>query len=237
MNNLTDNLASGPNRQAFNPGYRYFDIIAGLFVAVLLISNIASTKIVQLWKFTFDGGTILFPLSYIFGDILTEVYGYRKSRRVIWIGFFCALLMSLTLVLIGLIKPAAGWEFQDAYMKILGQTPRIVAASLVAYFVGEFSNSFVLAKMKILTGGRWLFTRTIGSTIIGEGIDTVLFVTIAFAGLYTSHLLFLIIISNYIFKVLLEIVLTPATYRVIGFLKRREKVDWFDYKTNFNPFK
>jgi len=237
MNNLTDNLASGPNRQAFNPGYRYFDIIAGLFVAVLLISNIASTKIVQLWKFTFDGGTILFPLSYIFGDILTEVYGYRKSRRVIWIGFFSALLMSLTLVLIGLIKPAAGWEFQDAYMKILGQTPRIVAASLVAYFAGEFSNSFVLAKMKILTGGRWLFTRTIGSTIIGEGIDTVLFVTIAFAGLYTNHLLFLIIISNYIFKVLLEIVLTPATYKIVGFLKRREKVDWFDYKTNFNPFK
>ena len=237
MDNLNDNLANGPNRQAFNLSYRYFDIIAGLFVAVLLISNIASTKIVQLWKFTFDGGTILFPLSYIFGDILTEVYGYRKSRRVIWIGFFSALLMSLTLVLIGLIKPAAGWEFQDAYMKILGQTPRIVAASLVAYFAGEFSNSFVLAKMKILTRGRWLFTRTIGSTIIGEGIDTVLFVTIAFAGLYTSHLLFLIIISNYIFKVLLEIVLTPATYKVVGFLKRREKVDWFDYKTNFNPFK
>jgi len=143
----------------------------------------------------------------------------------------------LTLVLIGLIKPAAGWEFQDAYMKILGQTPRIVAASLVAYFAGEFSNSFVLAKMKILTRGRWLFTRTIGSTIIGEGIDTVLFVTIAFAGLYTMHLLFLIIISNYIFKVLLEIVLTPATYKIVGFLKRREKVDWFDYKTNFNPFR
>jgi len=237
MNNLTDNLAkNGSNRQAFNPGYRYFDIITGLFVAVLLISNIASTKIVQLWKFTFDGGTILFPLSYIFGDILTEVYGYRRSRRVIWIGFFCALLMSLTLGLIGLIKPAAGWEFQDAYMKILGQTPRIVAASLVAYFAGEFSNSFVLAKMKILTRGRWLFTRTIGSTIIGEGIDTVLFATIAFAGLYTRHLLLLIIISNYIFKVLLEIVLTPATYKIVGFLKRREKVDWFDYKTNFNPF-
>jgi queuosine precursor transporter len=237
MDNLTDNLVNSTDRQLFNPGYKYFDIIAGLFVAVLLISNIASTKIVQLWKFTFDGGTILFPLSYIFGDILTEVYGYRKSRRVIWIGFFSALLMSLTLMLIGLIKPAAGWEFQEAYMKILGQTPRIVAASLIGYFAGEFSNSFVLAKMKILTRGRWLFTRTIGSTIIGEGIDTVLFVTIAFAGLYTWRLLSLIIISNYIFKVLLEIVLTPATYKIVGFLKRRERVDWFDYKTNFNPFK
>jgi len=216
--------------------YRYFDLITGLFVAVLLISNIASSKIVQIWKFTFDGGTILFPLSYIFGDILTEVYGYRKSRRVIWIGFFCALLMSLTLGLIGLIKPANGWEFQEAYMRILGQTPRIVTASLIAYFAGEFSNSYVLAKMKILTKGKWLFTRTIGSTIIGEGIDTIIFVIIAFLGVYTNSLVLLIIISNYVFKVSLEIIFTPLTYEVVGFLKRTEKVDWFDYKTNFNPF-
>lgn len=235
--NLNDASMEKPPGMIFDRGYRYYDIIAGLFVAVLLISNIASTKIIELWKFTFDGGTILFPLSYIFGDILTEVYGYRKSRRVIWIGFFSAILMSLTFWLIGYIKPASGWEFQDAYMKILGQTPRIVAASLVAYFAGEFSNSFVLAKMKILTKGRWLFTRTIGSTIIGQAIDTVLFVMIAFAGFYSWHLIFLIIISNYIFKVGLEIILTPLTYKVVGFLKRREKVDWFDYKTNFNPFK
>jgi len=216
--------------------YRYFDLITGLFVAVLLISNIASSKIVEIWKFTFDGGTILFPLSYIFGDILTEVYGYRKSRRVIWIGFFCALLMSLTLGLIGLIKPASGWEFQEAYMRILGQTPRIVTASLIAYFAGEFSNSFVLAKMKILTKGKWLFTRTIGSTIIGEGVDTIIFVIIAFLGVYTNSLVLLIIISNYVFKVSLEIIFTPLTYKIVGFLKRTEKVDWFDYKTNFNPF-
>ncbi|MCM8787917.1 MAG: queuosine precursor transporter [Candidatus Omnitrophica bacterium] len=224
---------SNPN----NKNFRYFDLITGLFVAVLLISNIASTKIVQLWKFTFDGGTILFPLSYIFGDILTEVYGYRKSRRVIWIGFFCALLMSVTLGLIGIIKPAEGWEFQDAYMKILGQTPRIVAASLIAYFAGEFSNSFVLAKMKIFTKGRFLWTRTIGSTVVGEGVDTILFVLIAFSGLYEWKLVFLIIISNYIFKVGLEVVLTPLTYKVVGFLKQKEKVDYFDYKTNFNPFR
>ncbi len=216
--------------------FKYFDLITGLFVAVLLISNIASSKIVQIWKFTFDGGTILFPLSYIFGDILTEVYGYKRGRRVIWIGFFCALLMSLTLGLIGLVKPASGWEFQEAYMRILGQTPRIVAASLIAYFAGEFSNSFVLAKMKILTKGRWLFTRTIGSTIVGEGIDTVIFVVIAFLGVYSNSLVLLIIISNYIFKVSLEIVFTPLTYKVVGFLKRTERVDWFDYRTNFNPF-
>ena len=217
--------------------YRYFDLITGLFVAVLLISNIASTKIVQLWKFTFDGGTILFPLSYIFGDILTEVYGYRKSRRVIWIGFFCAFLMSLTLGLIGIIKPAQGWALQDAYMKILGQTPRIVAASLIAYFTGEFSNSFVLAKMKVFTKGKWLWTRTIGSTVVGEGVDTMLFVLIAFSGIYEWYLVFLIIISNYIFKVGLEIILTPVTYQVVAFLKQKEKVDYFDYKTNFNPFR
>jgi uncharacterized integral membrane protein (TIGR00697 family) len=216
--------------------YKYLDLITGLFVAVLLISNIASSKIIEIWKFTFDGGTILFPLSYIFGDILTEVYGFRRSRRVIWIGFFCAALMSLTLGLVGLIKPAAGWEYQEAYMRILGQTPRIVTASLIAYFAGEFSNSFVLAKMKILTKGRWLFTRTIGSTIVGEGIDTVIFVVIAFLGVYPNNLVLLIIISNYIFKVSLEVVFTPLTYKIVGFLKRVERVDWFDYGTNFNPF-
>jgi len=144
--------------------------------------------------------------------------------------------MSLTLGLIGLIKPASGWEFQEAYMRILGQTPRIVTASLIAYFAGEFSNSYVLAKMKILTKGKWLFTRTIGSTIIGEGIDTIIFVIIAFLGVYTNSLVLLIIISNYVFKVSLEIIFTPLTYEVVGFLKRTEKVDWFDYKTNFNPF-
>lgn len=223
-------IGSNPER------FRYLDLITGLFVAVLLISNIASSKIVEIWKFTFDGGTLLFPLSYIFGDILTEVYGFRRSRRVIWIGFFCAALMSLTLGLIGLIRPASGWEYQEAYMRILGQTPRIVTASLIAYFAGEFSNSFILAKMKVLTKGRWLFTRTIGSTIVGEGIDTIIFVVIAFLGVYPNDLVLLIIISNYIFKVSLEIVFTPLTYKIVGFLKRVEKVDWFDYGTNFNPF-
>ncbi|MDD3777427.1 MAG: queuosine precursor transporter [Actinomycetota bacterium] len=216
--------------------YRYFDLIVGLFVAVLLISNIASTKIVQIWRFTFDGGTVLFPLSYIFGDVLTEVYGYRKSRKVIWIGFFCALLMSVVLALIGSIKPASGWEFQDAYQAILGQTPRIVTASLIAYFLGEFSNSYILARMKVATGGRWLFARTIGSTVAGQGIDTVVFVLIAFGGLYSWALIGSIILSNYIFKVGMEVVLTPATYKAVSFLKQREKVDHYDYGTNFNPF-
>lgn len=217
--------------------FRYLDLITGLFVAVLLISNIASTKIVQIWRFTFDGGTILFPLSYIFGDILTEVYGYSRGRRVIWIGFFSALLMALTLGIISILKPAPGWAFQDAFIKILGQTPRIVAASMIAYFCGEFLNSFILAKIKILTKGRMLWIRTIGSTVIGEGIDTLLFVLIAFSGIYEWKLVFIIIFSNYVFKVGLEILLTPLTYGIVGGLKRREKVDYFDYSTNFNPFR
>ena len=206
-------------------------------MAVLLISNIASTKIIDIWKFTFDGGTILFPLSYIFGDILTEVYGYRQSRRIIWIGFASAFLMSLTLGLIGLIKPAQGWELQDAYMAILGQTPRIVAASLVAYFVGEFSNSYILAKMKVFTRGKWLAARTIGSTIVGQGVDTIIFVFIAFFGVYSNSLLLVIILSNYIFKVLMEAVLTPATYRIVNSLKKAEGIDYYDRDTDFNPFR
>ena len=216
--------------------YKYFDIILGLFVAVLLISNIASTKILKLGPFSFDGGTIIFPLSYIFGDILTEVYGYKKSRRVIWLGFFSAFLMSAILMIVGALPPASDWENQDAYIKILGLTPRIVVASLLAYFVGEFSNSFVLAKMKIKTKGKYLWARTIGSTLVGEGFDTIIFVLIAFAGVLSPGLLFAVLLSNYIFKCGVEIIFTPLTYKIVGFLKRRESEDYYDYQTNFNPF-
>lgn len=216
--------------------YKCYDIILGLFVAVLLISNVASSKILKLGPFTFDGGTILFPVSYIFGDILTEVYGYRNSRRVIWTGFFAALLMSLTFIAVGKLPPATGWGNQEAYDKILGLTPRIVIASLIAYFSGEFSNSYTLAKMKILTRGRWLWTRTIGSTVIGEGVDTLLFVTIAFYSVLPNGLLFTVIISNYIFKVGFEVAFTPVTYAVVGALKRVEELDTYDYDTDFNPF-
>ncbi len=218
-------------------GYKYFDLIMALFVAVLLISNIASTKILKLGPFTFDGGTLLFPISYIFGDILTEVYGYQRSRRVIWVGFGCAALMAVVLMVVGALPPADGWEYQNAYEAILGATPRIVLASLIAYFAGEFSNSYTLAKMKVLTQGRWLWTRTIGSTLVGQGVDTVLFVTIAFAGVLPWSLFWSIIISNYIFKCGLEAVMTPITYRVTGFLKREENEDVYDIDTDFNPFK
>jgi queuosine precursor transporter len=216
--------------------FKYFDLILGVFVAILLISNVASTKILTLWKFTFDGGTILFPLSYIFGDVLTEVYGYKRSRRVIWTGFFGALLMTLVLYVVQILPPAADWPNQQAYESLIGFVPRIVMGSLVAYFAGEFSNSYILSRMKILTKGRFLWTRTIGSTLIGEGIDTLLFCTIAFYGAMPDSLLIAVIVSNYIFKCSVEILFTPLTYVFVGFLKRKEHEDHYDHGISYNPF-
>lgn len=216
--------------------YRYLGTLSVFFVSVLLISNVASSKIVDFGWFTFDGGTLLFPLSYIFGDILTEVYGYKNSRGVIWLGFFCTFVMALVFIIVGKLPAAPGWDNQAAYNAILGLTPRIVAASLIAYFCGEFSNSFVLAKMKILTKGKWLWTRTIGSTVVGELVDSALFIVIAFLGVLPNALLLTLIVSNYIFKTLVEIVFTPVTYKVVGFLKKNEREDYYDYDTDFNPF-
>ncbi len=217
--------------------YKYFNIISVFFVSILLISNVASTKIVDLTWFVFDGGTLLFPLNYILNDILTEVYGYKKSRQIIWLGFFSALSMSLVFIIIGILPSAPGWENQDAYMKILGLTPRIVVASLIAYFCGEFLNSFVLAKIKILTSGKWLWIRIIGSTIAGQLVDSLLFILIAFWGVLPFSLIITLIICNFIFKILFELLFLPVTYKIIAFLKRKEDVDFYDRKTNFNPFK
>lgn len=216
--------------------YRWIDLVTAAFVSVLLISNVASTKIVQMGPFSFDGGTILFPLAYIFGDILTEVYGYKRSRRVIWTGFFWIGVAALIFAIVDWLPPAQGWDYQASYHNILGQTPRIVIASLVAYFAGEFSNSFVLAKLKLITNGRWLWTRTIGSTLVGEAVDTGLFLVIAFAGVLPASLLWAVLISNYIFKVGVEMLFTPVTYRLVNWLKRAEQEDVFDRDTNFNPF-
>lgn len=216
--------------------FKHLDTITALFVTVLLLSNVTSTKIVDLGPFTFDGGTILFPLSYIFGDILTEVYGYSRSRKVIWLGFVSALLMSVTFMIVGVLPPAADWPHQNAYNQILGLTPRIVAASLVAYFVGEFCNSFILAKLKILTHGRWLWARTIGSTLLGQIVDTVLFILIAFTGVVPNGLLLTLIVSNYLFKCGVEILFTPVTYWMTGWLKQQEREDHYDIDTDFNPF-
>ncbi len=211
--------------------------ITGLFVAVLIISNIASTKIALIGPLVLDAGTVLFPLSYIFGDILTEVYGYKKARRVIWTGFLSLVLMSLVFFIVGLLPSAPGWENQQAYDLILGIVPRIAIASMIAYFAGEFSNSFILAKMKIATGGKKLWTRTIGSTIAGQAVDTVLFSVIAFYGVLPFDIFIALVVSNYIFKVGVEILFTPATYAIASYLKKEEQLDTFDYKTNFSPFK
>lgn len=216
--------------------YRFFDVLAALFVAVLLISNVASTKILALWKFTFDGGTILFPLSYIFGDILTEVYGFRHSRRVIWLGFFSALLMAGVLYLVQMLPPAADWPNQESFVKILGFVPRIVLASLIAYFAGEFSNAIILSSLKLRYRGRHLWIRTIGSTLIGQGLDTMVFCCVAFYGTLPGNVLRTVILSNYIFKCSVEILFTPITYAVVGFLKRKEQVDVFDHGVVYNPF-
>lgn len=219
-----------------NKNFKYLGSISVFFVSVLLISNIASTKIIDLKWFVFDGGTLLFPLSYIFGDILTEVYGYKRTRKVIWMGFFMALLMSLVFIIVGKLPSAPGWNNQSAYDLILGLTPRIVIASLIAYTCGNFSNSFILVKMKILTKGKMLWARTIGSTLVGEFIDSILFIVIAFWGILPSSLLITLIISNYIFKTVVEIIFTPATYKVVKFLKEKEGEDYYDTNTNFNPF-
>lgn len=221
--------------------YKYLDVVIGTFVAVLIISNLASSaKIVTLGPFTFDGGTLLFPLSYIFGDVLTEVYGYSASRRVIWIGFIAAALFSLTVWLVGLLPGEAEWSSRvgmEAYNAVLGSTPRIVLASLIAYWAGAFSNAFVLARMKVMTQGRWLWTRTIGSTIVGQAVDTLLFVMIAFAGAMSAGVLWDVIASNYVFKVGIEALFTPATYALVGWLKRAEGADAYDAQTDFNPFR
>lgn len=217
--------------------YRFLEVVTGLFVAVLLISNVASTKFVRLGPFDFDGGTLLFPLSYIFGDILTEVYGYARSRTAIWTGFIAALLMSLTFAAVAALPPSAGSEsFNAAFNQLLGLVPRIVAASLIAYFAGAFANAYTLAKLKVLTGGRHLWARALGSTVIGQGVDTILFVLIAFAGVAGAPPLLTLIVSNYVFKLAVEALLLPLTYAVVNLLKQAEQEDYFDRQTSFNPF-
>jgi uncharacterized integral membrane protein (TIGR00697 family) len=220
-----------------NPGeFRYLSLIGGLFVATLLISNTTSGKVWQVGKFTFPGGVLLFPVSYIFGDILTEVYGYARSRQVIWTGFAANILMALAYWAVITLPPASFWRNQDAFALTLGQVPRIVLASLLGYLIGEFVNSLVLAKMKIWTQGRHLWTRTIGSTVVGQAVDTFTFIGVGFGGLWPLKYLLVTAGSLYGFKVLYEIGATPITYAVVRFLKEREQIDYYDIHTNFSPF-
>jgi queuosine precursor transporter len=230
--------------------YRYLDLVTALFVTVLVVSNIASAaKIIDLGfslfgvPMAFDAGTLLFPVSYIFGDILTEVYGYKASRRVIWTGFACLGLTSLVLWVVRILPGDPQWQIyagQEAYVKILGgiSSGGIVLASLAGFWAGEFSNSYVLAKMKILTAGRWLWTRTIGSTLVGEAVDTLVFMLVAtIGGVFPWSIFTSLLVTNYLFKVGVEVLMTPVTYWVVRWLKKAENVDYYDYDTNFNPFK
>ncbi|WP_243032341.1 queuosine precursor transporter [Thermus altitudinis] len=219
---------------------KYLDLIAVLFTAVLLVSNVASTKLVILGPFTFDGGTLLFPLAYIFGDVLTEVYGYRRSRRVIWLGFFALLLATLTFQGVAALpapKDGESQRFAEAFGLLLGLTPRIVLGSLLAYFVGEFANAYVLAKLKVKTEGRFFWLRAIASTLVGQGLDTGIFLLVAFYGVFPPEVLLTVFLSNYVFKVGVEAFMLPITYGVVGFLKRVEGLDVYDRDTDFNPFR
>lgn len=216
--------------------FKYLDVITVFFVAFLLISNVVASKILVLGPLSIDGGGLLFPLTYIFGDILTEVYGYKRTRKAIWMGLGANLVMAATFMLVGILPPAPDWPYQDAYMTILGQSSRIVLASVTAYFIGEFINSFILAKMKIWTKGKLLWSRTIGSTIIGEAFDTTVFMIIAFWGVLPTDLFIAVGISGYLLKVAIEVLFTPFTYLIINFLKKKESEDYYDYKTDFNPF-
>ncbi|MEK6896953.1 MAG: queuosine precursor transporter [Nanoarchaeota archaeon] len=215
---------------------KYFSIISTLFVATIMISNTVATKLFSLGPLIFTGGVLIFPITYIFGDILTEVYGYARSRKIIWTGFVALIFMSLIYWIVGFLPPAPTWPNQEAYVAILGSVPRIVLASIIGYWAGSFSNSFVMAKMKLRTKGKHLWTRTIGSTIVGEGVDTALFVSIAFYGVVSGGILVLAILSGYAFKVAYEIIATPITYKIVGFLKKAEDIDTYDTNTKFNPF-
>jgi hypothetical protein len=214
----------------------WFVCIVAIFTTCLITSNITAVKLIGIFGLVLPAGIIIFPLSYIFGDVLTEVYGYRKARLVIWLGFLCN-LMAVTAIWLGQILPAASfWDGQTAYERILGYTPRLLLASFAAYLAGEFANSFVLAKIKIATKGRFLWVRTIGSTLVGQGLDSLIFILAAFMGKIPHDILVNAIITQWLVKSAYEAILTPFTYRIVAFLKRREGIDVYDRATRFNPF-
>ena len=222
-------------------GFRHFDIVMAAFVAILLLSNIIGAgKVAAIdiagTPFVFGAGILFFPVSYVIGDVLTEVYGYARARRCIWVGFAALLFMAFMAATVVAMPPAPGWVGQGAYETVFGQVPRIVFASIAAFWAGEFVNAYVLARMKIWTGGRALWTRTVGSTVVGQAVDSVIFYPLAFAGVWPTQQVLTVMVTNWAMKVGWEVVLTPVTYAVVGWLKRREGVDVFDAATDFSPF-
>ena len=225
--------------------FRYFDFVMAAFVAILLLSNVIGAgkvavidlPFVGIWPF--GAGILFFPLSYVIGDVLTEVYGYARARRVIWAGFGATLFMAMMAWIVVALPPAPGWINQPAYEAVFGQVPRIVLASVCAFWAGEFVNSYVMARMKVWTAGRHLWTRTIGSTFVGQGVDSLIFYPLAFWGAagWTPHLVVVVLFTQWALKVGWEVLLTPVTYAVVGGLKRAEGVDVFDRDTDFSPFR
>ncbi|WP_338240999.1 queuosine precursor transporter [Aurantiacibacter hainanensis] len=224
---------AGPDSHRF----RYFDLVMAAFVVVLVLSNvIGAAKLSTVAGFTFGAGILFFPLSYVIGDVLTEVYGYARARRVIWAGFAALVFMAVMSFVVVALPPSESWTGQAAYEQVFGQVPRIVLASITAFWAGEFVNSYVMAKMKVWTAGKALWTRTIGSTVVGQGVDSLLFYPIAFLGVWETRDVLIVMVTNWALKVGWEAVLTPVTYRVVGFLKDREGVEIFDTDTDFSPF-
>lgn len=214
---------------------QYFVMVAGIFVTCLIVANIIAVKLIEVGGLILPAAVIIFPVSYIFGDVLTEVYGYKQARQVIWLGFICNLIAVAAIWLALLLPAASFWEAQEAYEQILGYTPRLLVASFLAYLVGEFTNAIILARLKVLTAGRWLWMRTIASTLVGQGLDSLVFITLAFAGTIPIAGLLTTIVTQWLFKSGYEALATPLTYRVVNFLKEAEGVDVYDHDTTFNP--
>lgn len=228
-----------------NHRFKYYDFAMAAFVVILVCSNlIGAAKLVQLFEFNIGGwnvgmfgaGILFFPLSYVLGDVLTEVYGYARARRVVWAGFGAVLFMAFMAWVVVSLPPAPGWNDQPAYEAVFGLTPRIVLASIIAFWAGELSNAFVMARMKVASGGKHLWQRTIGSTVVGQGVDSIIFYPVAFLGVWTTTQVLAVLATNYLLKVLWEALLTPVTYRIVGVLKRAEGVDVYDKDTAFTPF-
>jgi uncharacterized integral membrane protein (TIGR00697 family) len=228
--------------------FRYLDALTTTFVVVLLVANLVAQKLIRIGPiplggslhspaFTTSGAMVLFPITYIFGDIFTEVYGYGASRRAIWLGFFGTALMYGVSALVIWLPSDPEFKHQDAFVTVFGILPRILIASLLAFWAGEFANSFTMAKLKLLTKGKYLWTRTVGSTVVGQAVDTTLVIVLTFGGIFTVHTLAEIILTGYLLKVAYEVLATPLTYLVVNWLKRAEGVDTFDTRTNFNPFR
>jgi queuosine precursor transporter len=220
-----------------NKRFHYYDLLVHIFVVVLLISNLVGQKVTAIGWFRISGAQVFFPITYIFGDVFTEVYGYAASRRAIWIGFMASALLAVLGLFAVWLPPAPEWHNQEAFKTVFDFVPRMIAASLIAFWCGEFANSYVMARMKLLTGGRWLWTRTVGSTVVGQAVDTVIVMVLAFAGTVPAGSIGKLVVSSYLGKVLYEVLATPLTYAVVNFLKRREGVDTFDRGISFSPFR